>query len=50
MAVLDPILQAGAAVLGKTLVEHEIQALSGFIQSQFDPQRRAGHGSPHCGK
>ena len=35
-AVLDPILQTGAAVLGKTLVEHEIQAPSGLLGFQLD--------------
>ncbi len=35
-AVLDPILQAGAAELGKTLVEDEIQALSGLLGCQLD--------------
>jgi len=49
-AILDPILQAGAAVLGKTVVEHEIQALPGLLWCQFDLKRRAGHGSPYCGK
>jgi|ERR1051326_4151238 hypothetical protein len=34
--LLDPILQAGTAELGKTLVEHEIEALSGLLGCELD--------------
>jgi hypothetical protein len=43
MAVLDPILQAGAAVLGKTLVEHAILSGAPAMAHHIVADRREWH-------